>query len=343
VTTPMEEARVTGDGPGTRPPRGEPGAALLNRIPRQPAAFAVALAVILFIVNVIVQPSFFGGSQIAPTLGTLAPLAIAGMASTPAFLSGGGGIDLSIAPLMGFINILLVTKLFGTPFGSPFLAVPILLLIGAGVGTINGLMVTRLRIPPVIATLGTYFVLTGVDLELVPNPVSANPNWTNHLAGSIAHVPGALITIGVPLLFWLWLRRTSFVESLLSVGDHDATAFSAGVNVDVIRTLAYALGGMVAAAGGIALTGLIQSADSTTFSDYVLPALAAVALSGTNMAGGRGGMAISVVGGISIFLLETLLTNLHTNAYYIQVAYGGVLFIAVIVGSRIFAAKEVHA
>jgi ribose transport system permease protein len=313
---------------------------LLRRLSRRPATFALGLAVILFIVNIIVQPAFIGSGEIAPTLGTLAPFALAGMASTPAFLSGGGGIDLSVAPLMGFTNILLVTHLLGTPFGSPLLAVPILLLIGAAVGAINGLMVTYLRMPPVIATLGTYFVLSGIDLHLVPDPVSTSPNWTNHLAGSIGPVPGALIAMGLPLLLWWWLRRTAFVESLLAVGDHDATAFSAGMNVDLVRIGAYALGGLVAGAGGIALTGLVQSADSQVFSDYVLVALAAVALGGTNMAGGRGGMLMTVVGAASIFLLENVLTNLHASAYFIQVAYGGVLFIAVILGSRAFKSES---
>jgi ribose transport system permease protein len=316
---------------------------LVERIPRRPSTFAISLAVILIVANVIVQPAFAAPGQIAPTLGTLAPFAIAGMASTPAFLAGGGGIDLSIAPLMGFTNILLVTKMFGTPLGSPFLAVPILLAVGAGVGAINGVIITRLRIPPVIATLGTYFVLSGVDLDLVPNPVTAGPNWTDHLAGSIGPIPGAFVTVGLPLLLWVWLRRTAFVESLLAVGDHDATAFSAGMNVDAVRISAYALGGMVAGVGGIALTGLVQSADSQVFGDYVLVALAAVALGGTNMAGGRGGMFLSLVGAASIFLLENLLTNLHASAYFIQVAYGGVLFVAVLVGSRVFAARKAPA
>lgn len=311
----------------------------LRRLLRGNSTFAVTLAVVLIVVNVIVRPAFLGPGQIAPTLGTLAPFAIAGMASTPSFLAGGGGIDLSIAPLMGFTNILLVTKLLGTPFGGPVLAVPILLLIGAGVGAINGLIVTRLRIPPVIATLATYFVLSGVDLYLVPNPVTAGPNWTDHLAGSIGPVPGALISVGVPLLLWLWLRRTAFVESLLAVGDHDATAFSAGMNVDAVRIAGYALGGLIAGAGGIALTGLVQSADSQVWGDYVLVALAAVALGGTNMAGGRGGMFLSLVGAASIFLLENLLTSLHASAYFIQVAYGGVLLIAILVGARTFVSR----
>jgi len=308
---------------------------------RRQSTFAVTLTILLMLVNVIVQPAFAASGQIAPTLGTLAPFALAGMASTPAFLAGGGGIDLSIAPLMGFTNILLVTKLLGTPLGSPVLAVPILLAIGALVGALNGVIVTRLRIPPVIATLGMYFVLSGVNLDLVPNPVSASPNWTDNLAGSIGPVPGALVSVGVPLLGWAWLRRTAFVDALLAVGDHDATAFSAGMNVDIVRIAAYSLGGMIAGAGGIALTGLVQSADSQVWGDYVLVALAAVALGGTNMAGGRGGMFLSLVGAMSIFLLENLLTNLHASAYFIQVAYGGVLLIAILLGARTFtAAKE---
>jgi ribose transport system permease protein len=302
----------------------------------RPWSFAVVLTVILFIANTAVQPGFAASSQWAPTLGTLAPFAIAGMASTPAFLSGGGGIDLSVAPLMGFVQILLVTKLFGTVLGGPLLAVPILLAIGAIIGAINGVMIARLRIPPVIATLGTFFILSGVNLQLVPNPVTASPNWTDSLAGSIGPVPGALITVGVPLLAWIGLRRTAYVGSLLAVGDHDATAFSAGMNVNSVRISAYALGGTISAVGGIALTGLVQSADAQVFTNYILVALAAVALGGTNLAGGRGGLAGSVFGAATIFLLENLLTELHASAYFIQVAYGGVLFIAVLLGARIF-------
>jgi ribose transport system permease protein len=196
--------------------------------------------------------------------------------------------------------------------------------------------VARLRFPPVIATLGTFFVLSGLDLHLVPDPVTASTNWTNSLAGSVGPIPGAVFTVGVPLILWILLRRTAFVESLLAVGDHDATAFSAGMRVNAVRIAAYGLGGLIAAIGGIALTGLIQSADASVFNDYILAALAAVALGGTNLAGGRGGLFASMTGAVCIFLLENLLTSLHASAYFIQVAYGGVLFVAVLFGAKLF-------
>ena len=149
-------------------------------------------------------------------------------------------------------------------------------------------------------------------------------------------MPGALLTMGVPLLLWIGLRRTPYVQSLLAVGDHDATAFSAGMNVNAVRISAYAIGGLIAAVGGIALTGLVRSADAQVFNNYILVALAAVALGGTNLAGGRGGLFPSMMGATCIFLLENLLTSLHASAYFIEVAYGGVLFVAVLFGARIF-------
>jgi ribose transport system permease protein len=309
---------------------------IIRLIGRRPTTFAVVLGLALFAANVVALPRFVTGGQLAETLGTLAPFAIAGMASTPAFLSGGGGIDLSIAPLMGFVNIILVTQLLGTPFGSPVLAIPILLVLGAGIGAINGVLVARLRFPPVIATLGMFFVLSGVNLRLVPDPVTTSTPWIEALAGSIWVVPGALFTVGAPLLLWFALRRTAYVDSLLAVGDHDATAFSAGVNVDAVRVSAYALGGLIAAIGGIALTALVRSADAQVFNGYILAALAAVALGGTNLAGGRGGLLASAVGAACIFLLDNLLAALHVSSQYVQVAYGGALLFAVVVGALLF-------
>jgi ribose transport system permease protein len=308
----------------------------LSRLGRWPTTPALVFAIALFVANLIALPSFVGSGQLTPTLGTLAPFAIAGMASTPAFLSGGGGIDLSIAPLMGLINIVLVTQLLGTSLGTPVLAIPILLALGAAVGAANGVLIAHLRFPPVIATLGMFFVLSGIDLSLVPSPVNESAAWTNALAGSVGPVPGAVFTVGGPLVLWLLLRRTAYVGTILTVGDHDATAFSAGVNVEKARISAYAVGGLIAAVGGIALTALIRSADAQTFSDYVLAALAAVALGGTNLAGGRGGLLASAIGATCIFLLNNLLSAVSVPSQYIQVAYGGVLLVAVGLGALVF-------
>jgi ribose transport system permease protein len=298
-------------------------------------SFSLAFAVALFVANLIALPSFVSGGQLPGTVGTLAPFALAAMASTPAFLSGGGGIDLSITPLMALCNIVLVTGLLGTTLGTPVIAIPLLLVIGAIVGAANGLLVAWLRFPPVIATLGMFFMLSGLDLALVPDPVSAHASWVDHLAGSVGPIPGALLTVGVPLACWLALRRTALVDAILSVGDNAAASFSAGVNVNAVRVLAYATGGLLAAIAGIALAGLVQSADAQTYTGYTIAALAAVALGGTNLGGGSGGLLPSLVGAACIYLLNNLLAALHVSSNYVQVAYGGVLLVAVVMGSLV--------
>jgi len=297
--------------------------------------FSLVLTIALVIANTVVLPSFASWSQIPGELGTLAPFALAAMASTPAILVGGGGIDLSIAPLMGLSNVVLVIALLPHGLGNPAIAVPLLLLLGGLIGAINGVLVAVLRYPPVIATLAVYFVLGGIDLRLAPNPVNSYPHWTAELATSLWHVPGTVLTVGVVLLCWFFFRRTAYYGSLLAVGDDDVAAFSAGVDVAAVRILAYALGGVLAAVGGIALTGTIQSADITVWPSFVLIALAAVALGGTALGGGRGGFLGSALGATAVYLIQTLLAALGVDVFYVQVAFGAVLLVAVVAGSQL--------
>jgi ribose transport system permease protein len=297
--------------------------------------FALVLTIGLIVANAIVLPAFASWSQVPGELGTLAPFALAAMASTPAILVGGGGIDLSIAPLLGLINIVLVTGMLSHGLGNPLIAVPLLLLLGGTIGAVNGVLVAVLRYPPVIATLAVYFVLGGINLRLAPNPVSAEPNWTNQLASTVWHVPGTVFTVGAVLVFWFLFRRTPLYGAMFAVGDDDVAAYSSGVDATVVRILAYSLGGVVAAVGGIALTGTIQSADVTVWPGYVLIALAAVALGGTALGGGRGGFLGSALGATAVYLIQNLLSALGIDVFYVQVAFGAVLLVAVVTGASL--------
>jgi ribose transport system permease protein len=287
--------------------------------------FALILLVVLLIVDLAKQ-SNFGWTQ---QLGTFAPLALAAMASTPAIISGGGGFDLSISPLMTFISAVLAVWLAPHGLGGA-IAVPILLVMGAGVGAFTGLITTRLRIPPVVATLSMYFILIGVDLRIVPVPKSLHASWMSHLAGSVGPIPGGLITIGLPLLVWTGLGATTYLRTLYAVGSNDATAFSSGVNVNAVRVAAYALGGLFAAVGGMALSGLVNSADGSSASAYTLVAIASVALGGTSLWGGRGGLIGAVIGAGCIYLIESLLGTLGVASSWLEIVYGLVLLVAII-------------
>jgi ribose transport system permease protein len=186
------------------------------------------------------------------------------------------------------------------------------------------------------------FVLSGLCIKLLSQPKSAGSNWTNDLAGTLGPVPGALITIGVPALIWVALRRTAYVRTLYAVGGDDVTAFSAGVNVTLIRVVAYTLGGLFAAFGGIALTGLLREADASNPTGYTLVAIAAVALGGTSLAGGRGGLACSFLGAACIFLIQDLFNSTHVSTLWLQVVYGGLLLFAVLLSAVVGQARVVR-
>ena len=299
----------------------------------RPWTFAALLAIALLIANIVAEPSFGEPGNWPEQLAALAPFAIVAMASTPAILAGGGGLDISIGPLTVLMNVVLIEWLL--PGGSAWTHLPLLMLAGAAIGAANGALVAVFRYQPVIATLCTFFVLAGVIAKIAPTPSSApEGNWTTSFGDMIGPVPGGLVLIAIPLVIWFALSRTAFHRNLYAVGGNDATAFSAGVDVVRTRIAAYALGGCFAAVGGVALTALVQSTQSAGFAQYALIALAAVALGGTQLGGGRGGLVPSLLGASCIYLMQTLLGAVGVSSSWLNFVYGALLVTGVVVGAQ---------
>jgi len=299
--------------------------AVLRVLNRYSFGFALLLTLVLLAATLIHDSNFGWKDQLA----NFAPMAIAGMASTPAIISGGGGFDLSISPLMYLTGEVFIIWLAPHSLGGAA-SVPIILALGLGFGLFNGLLIILLRVPPVVATLSMYFILIGVDLRLAPNPKYLGDNWIHELAGSVGPIPGALFTVLFPIAIWFLLGLTPYRRTLYAVGSNDATAFASGVNVALVRVIAYGLGGFFAAVGGLALIALTSSANPSLASTYTLLAIASVALGGTSLWGGRGGLIGPMLGAASIYLLGNLLITLQVDPSYLQVMYGGMLIFAVI-------------
>lgn len=308
---------------------------LRARLRARPYLTTLVLAVVLLVANLVALPDFASPGNWGASLRLLAPFALVAMASTPAIVSGGGGLDLSVGPLATVVNVVLIVELLPSAVGASWLAIPLLLVLGTAVGLVNGLLVAVLRFQPVIATLCTFFVLGGVALRLAPQPAPTSGNWT----GELGRMPWPLVLIAVPAVIWLLLGRTPFLRSLYAVGANDAAAFSAGVPVTAVRVLAYGLGGLFAAVGGIALTAFVQTADATLAVQYTLVGIAAVVLGGTPIGGGRGGLLGSLLGAITIFLLQNLLSSAHVPAVWLQVVYGLLLLGGVLLSARLVAAR----
>ncbi|MHA6969082.1 ABC transporter permease [Glutamicibacter bergerei] len=300
---------------------------------RWPFAFALLLALVLLVLNLLISPSFLSPQRLPATLSTLAPFVLVGFASTPAILSG--GIDISVGPLATFINCFFVAILIPAGLGNWQVAAPLVLLLAAAIGAINGVLIAVLRLHPVVATTGMLFLLIGLSLTIAQNPIAAPDNWTEVFAGSVGIIPGALISIGAAALIWFGLRRTAFVSNLLATGESDISAFGSGVNTTAVRILAYSVGGLFAGIAGIALTAIVQSSQSSLATTYALLGLAAAVLGGTSLAGGRGGLLGALFGAICIYLLQQLLTASGVAPSLIQFAYGALLVVGVVLGATL--------
>jgi ribose transport system permease protein len=312
-------------------PQGAPARQAVQRAVRTYSfGFAAVLAIGMLVANI---ATVHGGFGVSDQLANVAPLAIAAMASAPSIIAG--GFDISISPLIVLTNAVYIVWLVPNGLGGA-VSVPIILGLGLAVGVLNGLLIIVLRVQAIVVTLAMFFSLQGVVLFVAPNPVSiSGSGWVQHLAGSVGPVPGAVFTIGLPLLIWFGLRLVPLGRLLYAVGSNDTTAFSSGVNVNAVRVASYGLGGLFAGIGGLALAGLVNSANASSSTEYTLVAIAAVVLGGTPLVGGRGGLVGPLLGAFSIYLMQNLLATFAINPAYLQIVYGGILIVAVVLGGAV--------
>ncbi|MBS1882192.1 MAG: ABC transporter permease [Actinobacteria bacterium] len=306
---------------------------LIKRFDRISYAYASLAAMFLLgIVDAIADPALIKPSDWATTLGTMFPFIVVSMAQAPAVMSGGGGVDLSVGPVAGFVNVFVVGVLAAHSLDSPFLVVPAALLVGAGIGLLNGLLVTVARIPAIVATLGTYLMVGALAIDVLSSPGGHAPQWLVDIdSGVVGPVPGTLfVLIGIGVA-WMALQRTAFRRNLLAVGGDARSAFASGVNVTLIRTIAYMLSGVLAAVAGLGFAAVLESGDPTIGPPYTLISLTGAALGGVTLAGGRGGLLGAAAGGAILFLVQNTLGLLHVSTFYTQIAYGAVLLAALAV------------
>lgn len=294
---------------------------------------AVGAVVLLYVLNAAFNSSFIQPDNWASLIAVASPFVLISMAAAPALLSGGGGIDLSVGPLAGLVNAVVVGLIVAAGGTSPLVIVPSVLAIGLLSGLLNGSLIAYLRIPPIIATLGTYLVYAGLTLQVVPRAGGTAPDWLTQLARGFGPFPALLLPIFAVAVLWLLLQRTAFRRNLFGVGGDARVAYTAGVKVAHVRLLAYALSGVIAAVAGLAFTAVLGSADPTAAPRYTLIAIAGAALGGVSLTGGRGGLLGAAAGGAIIFLIQNLLTLAHVSVFHLQIVYGAALLLAVALNS----------
>lgn len=286
-----------------------------GRLAWQRAYTAAALACALFLLYVYLGDGFSAIEALGISNAAL-PLALAAAGETFVILTN--GVDLSIGAVITLSN---VTCAVVAAHGHEELAVPAGIGVGAAAGLTNGLVVSYLRIAPLIATLATSSIYTGIALIVLPTPGGSVPSWLGSwTTGDIGVVPVAAIWLAATLVAgWLILRRTRFGINLQALGGSESAAWSAGINVTRTRIGAYVASGVCCGLAGVVLAGLTQSGDPTIGTVYLLDAIAAVVIGGTSLSGGVGTIAGSVFGAITLALVSSVLlvSEVSTNYQYV--------------------------
>ena len=286
-------------------------------------------AAIIFIVFGILSPSFL-------TIGNLRDIAVS--ASINAIIGLGvtfviitGGIDLSVGSIASLVGIVAATFMVSGGV-APILALLIGIVVGLACGTANGLLITRLKLPPFIATLGTMSVFQGLAYVTTDGKPVYNipPEFVLMLNSYIGGIPVMiLIVAAVGIFSWFLLRRTVFGENVIAVGGSEETAWLSGIRVNRVKVAVYALSGGLAGLAGLILVARINAAQTEGGSPYLLTAIAAAVIGGANLMGGEGRIGGTLVGALILGALTNGLVLLNVPSFYEQIVTGLVVINAV--------------
>jgi ribose transport system permease protein len=307
---------------------------LRRSLRRDPGLFSMpALLIVSLAITVAIHPQFSDFDLQSLAMGAL-PLAFAAAAQSVVVIAG--GIDLSIGSAMAVANVLAASAMEKAGFAESLLLAVVVLIAGAAIGALNGLIVILSRIPDVVATLTTGFIWGGVALVIMEKPGGGAPQeFLNLGTGTLltTWLPNALVLLVVAVCaIWIPLRRSKLGLQLYAVGSDRTAAFRSGVNINRTRFAAYIFSGLFSAVGGLGLTMTTGIGAPLAGVYYTLSGLAAVVVGGVSLAGGRGGMLGPVMAAFVLTLIPTDLIFLNIDPNFGQVIQGTLIVVIVMIG-----------
>ena len=244
-----------------------------------------------------------------------------------------GGIDLSVGSIMGMTAILL--GVFWQNVGMPLpVAVVAAIVVAAFAGFFNGLLITRVRVPPLIMTLATLALYRGLAEGISQaRSVRGYPDWFFILGqGEVLGVPTQLwILLVAVIVFWVILARTTFGRSLYAIGHNETAARYSAIKVDRIKLVIYTLSGLMAGIAGAIFVSRVSTTRSDMGTGLELDVIAAVVLGGTSIFGGIGTIGGTVLGFTLIQLLKNGLSLTGVKGDATIVVIGTVLILSILI------------
>jgi fructose transport system permease protein len=290
------------------------------------------------LLGVAVNPArFTAASNLSTVLTQVMVVGILGVGQTLVILTA--GIDLSVGVIMVISSVVMgrLAVYDGVP---TILAFPLGLLVGAAFGYLNGILVTRLRMPPFIVTLGTLSIIGALNTfysqsETIGMQDIQDKAWFLQIMGNQVAIGSARIMWGTFLMLmvagiaWYVLVRTAYGRHVYATGDDVEAARLAGINTDHILLSVYVLAGLIAAIAGWALIGRVGAISPTAGENANLDSITAVVIGGTSLFGGRGSIVGTVIGALIVGVFRSAVSLAGLDVLWQEFAIGVLIIIAV--------------
>jgi ribose transport system permease protein len=307
---------------------------LRGLIRRNISLFGVILALALIMIALgLTTGSFFTASNLSNIARQSVWVGV--MAVGMVFVLGTEGIDLSVGSVLSLTGVVVAALITGGQ--NIFLALIAGLAFGSLVGLVNGLLITSVRLPPFIATLGMMSVLQGIAYvytQGIPIYGLQYPEMQMWAQGFVGPVPiPVLIMLIVWVLGFAVLTRTPYGRYVLSVGSNENAANLVGISVNRIKISVYVVSGFLAALAGILLASRSEAAVPTAGSGYEMDVIAAAVIGGTSMSGGIASISGAVIGSVLMTTIRNGLNLLGISSLWHQVVMGILILVAVAIGS----------
>ncbi|GAA0180329.1 ribose ABC transporter permease [Clostridium sediminicola] len=284
--------------------------------------------IVLLIIFTSINQNFLSSFNIKNLLEDLAPLLVLGCGVTCVLLIC--SIDLSVGSIVSCSTVLFVILLPKLGYGVYF----VVALYGIMAGLINGVVYTKVKIPSFIVTLGfssvwqsaAYLISGGAPLQ-IPFQQGNYIAWGKMDFGVITSY--FIIGIVVLAIFYVIQTRTYFGKGFFAVGANERAAKISGINVDFVKISAFALCGLTCALTGIFLSAKLKSGIPTVGDPFTLKAIAAVALGGTSLGGGKGSVMNTLLGVAIVTVIHNGMNVVGVNAFWQHIVFGALVIAAV--------------
>ena len=327
----MARSTVAEELPLEEPAGAAPGQERLRRLYQIREFGILAAAIGLFVALSIARPeTFFTEDNILRVAMQISLLTI--LATGMTFLFIAGEIDLSIGAMYGLLALTISKMLFDWQW-PPWVAMPAVIAIGAGIGSVNGFLTTRFRIPSFIVTLGMLGILRGIALVWIRTPpIGRSPQFDQVTAGRLfGEIPVQILwMLGVVLIASFVLSRTKFGYHVYATGDNELAARNAGIDTRRVKLLCFVIVGALAGLAASILIGWVHGVSRGYGPGYELDVIAAVVIGGTNLFGGIGSVFGTFLGAAITGMITTGLVLLGAQQDSEPIAKGAVIILAVL-------------